>query len=67
MSDTHGIAKVIMVKPSIVQVVCYHCEGVHTHQRSSLGSREVVAPCSRPGGLRTYAIPHRKTGHDKRR
>lgn len=53
-----GVAKVISIKRDIVTVSCPHCSKTHSHPRSSLGSKEVVAGCH--AGFtraRSYAIP----------
>ena len=41
-----------------VNVRCPHCHGTHRHDRRTVGSREVVAGCSRGHrSARLYAIP----------
>jgi hypothetical protein len=55
-----GTAKIRGLKDQFVVVSCPHCQGLHAHARSSIGSREVLAGCHRPNQPRSYAIPERK-------
>lgn len=52
-----GVAEVIGTCPRGVRIRCPHCDGVHEHARSVLGSHSVVAGChAGPTRLREYRI-----------
>lgn len=54
-----GAAEVTNSKSGpLVTVRCPHCRGTHRRDRRAIGSREVLAGCSRGHrDTRTYAIP----------
>lgn len=60
MAWKQGVARVTKVAGPSINVACPHCPKEHTHDRRSLGSKEVVAGCH-VGFSRclSYAIPER--------
>ena len=56
-----GVAQIHSVRERYVYVNCPFCRCMHAHMKSAIGSREVVAGCSKgPVAPRLYAIPARK-------
>lgn len=52
-----GVARVLRTDGRVV-VHCPFCEQTHRHDRSALGSREVIAGCHAGyGRCRSYAVP----------
>lgn len=64
--NRHGTGEVTRALGNKIAVHCPHCGRTHIHERSSLGSRSVLAGCSRPGKLRTYAIPRKGNRNDRK-
>jgi hypothetical protein len=52
-----GTAALINTSGKYAIIRCPHCQGHHAHEKSSVGSRAVLAACSSPIHPRTYAIP----------
>jgi hypothetical protein len=52
-----GVARVLRTDGRVL-VHCPFCEQTHRHERSALGSREVIAGCHVGyGRCRSYAVP----------
>lgn len=60
MAWQRGVAKVMQIRGAIIRVACPFCPKQHSHDRRSLGSKEVIAGCHRGfSRCRSYEIPTR--------